>query len=902
MANKDFMGAKVPPRITEVLPPGLTTGDFSRMDRTGVVNGLTTGDFSRMDRGLPSGLTTGDFSRLDRSANSTYLHDTNNIVTSPNDAALNLQFEPNILDNYDTITYHWKLFIVPPAVTSSGNVMNLSTQSIIVESGVTDLTIDKVDLRFLTTPSVESGTGVLTNVKFEIVEPAGAGLIDKMFYQSVALGIGNWHVMPCYLQLEFRGRDAESSNAESGAPGSIGNLKWIWPLKIGDIKANVTNVGTRYDFTAILYNQVTQSNVNFSLKYNAVLNNLTTFSSAMAELEDKFNADQLLSLISNASIPDVYKIVVDPKIANYKITPANSNTNSVRSNDFVSFGDKTASFNVGTSIDKIIDSLLSNTDEYQKGVVGAMTPGGEGVPMNSEISQMKKFWRIITEARPLQFDKRRQNNANEFTIFVVEYDIGILDSNTSQTNAGPATREASRKRLATYAKKSILKKKYSYIFTGLNDQILNFDLNLNCAFGAAAARLGGVYSNSAMADKGVVNQNNSVEEAAVTKKLTDAISFQNNALTADSVEGRASVTEARNSIVGSELSPETKARYLKILEKSKPENRLIYLKEVGAAGGIDNDAELARVRSTSTNIARPVSDFVGTFVSDVDINGQLAKDTYQAFLDSTQGKLRPIAFYETVQDRAVGLGVESNSNSGIQKLSSMFSVALHSGLDASLQKIKMTIKGDPFWLFPQPVADNNHQMFNSLKPVNEALAHIKQGHFNITDSVNIYGSDNFIVIRFRTPRIFSIDSNVEDSTNAFNEVETFSGVYKVVVITSHFEAGKFTQELECILDPEIRLLDFMNEIEADASVPDFPASPEDLTFRKNVIPTSAIKTSKIAGAVTEQIQGVDSQVRNLAGVVSQTGSETVGNGITRLQSNIPTVVANIIPGLPNKLG
>jgi len=804
-----------------------------------------------------------------------YMHEDSNVVTS-DDLKLNLQFQPNILDGYDVATYHWKLFIVSTQVTSSGNVLNLRDQIIIAESGVSDLTIDKVDLRFLTTPSVESGTGILTNVKFEIVEPAGAGLIDKLFYQSVALGIGNWHVMPIYLQLEFRGRSAETSESTDVIPGALGNLKWLWVLKMGDIKANVTTVGTKYDFTAILYDQVTQSNAVASLKYNATLNNLTTFESAMNELADKFNADQLLTLISTSSIPDVFKIIVDPKIAGYNITPPNNNTNSIRSNDYVKFDKKSATFNVGTSIDKIVDALLSNTNEYQMSMVGSTTPGAEGVPMQSEVSQMKKFWRIITEARPLAFDKRRQNTSTEFTIYIVEYDVGILDANTSQTSNPPYTTAASKKRLATYVKKAILKKKYNYMFTGLNDQIISFDLNLNCAFGAAASRLSGVYSNSAMVDKGVTTQDNSVEEAAITEKLTKAISFQNNASSSNSAGASAALIDARDSIKNSKLPEDTKSRYIKLLENSKPENRLIYLEKVRASGGIDNDGEFARVRSVSTNIAKPVSDFAGSFISDVDVNSSSAKDTYAAFLNSTKGKLRPIAYYETVQDKAVGLGIESNSNSGIQKLSSMFSVALHSGLDASLQKIKMTIKGDPFWLFPQPITGNTHQLYNSLKPKNVAIDHIKRGHFNITDSVNIYGSDNFIIIRFRTPRIFNTDANTEDGSNAYNEVETFSGVYKVVSIHSRFDMGKFVQDLECILDPEIRLLDFMKEIEDDAKKPDIITTPSDLATIRDVIPPTAIKEQRIMG-------------------------EAAGNKVQMAQSaitsNVPVLKGSILHGL-----
>lgn len=814
-----------------------------------------------------------------------YAHQSNNIVTSSESLGkLNLQFQPNILDNYDVVTYHWKLFIVSNDVTSSGLVLDLSNQTIIAESGVSDLTIDKVEMRSLTTPSVECGTGTLTNVKFEIVEPSGAGLIDKLFYQSVALGIGNWHTMPLYLQLEFRGRSPETSDSEDGMPGAISGMKWLWPLKMGNIKANVTTVGTRYDFETTLYHELGQSNIYSGLKYNTVLGNLDTFGRAMDELAEKFNTDQLISLFTNASVPDIYKIIVDPKIAGYKITPSD-NTNSIRSNDYVKFGTKSATFNPGTAMDKIIDSLLATTAEYQTGLTGAVTPGAAGAPMNSEINQMKKFWRIITEARPLEFDKRRGTNAHEFTIFVVEYDLGILDANTAQDANAPYTLEAQRRRLATYAQKSILKKKYNYMFTGLNDQVVNFDLNLNCAFGAAASRLGGVYSNLAMADKGVVTQNNSEDESAVTEKLIKAIALENNATTADGTAAKTAIIDARNAINTAKLTDVDKARYIKILDSVKKENRITYFQQLHATGGSDINGQISNSVFNATNLAKPVDNFQSTFISDVNINSQQAKDTYKNFLEITKGKLHPTAYYDMIQDKSVGLGIESNSNSGIQKLSSMFSVALHSGLDASLQKIKMTIKGDPFWLFPQPFIDTEHQLYNSLKPINVAIDTIKQGHFNITDSVNIYGSDNFIIIRFRTPRIFNTDANTEDGSAAYNEVETFSGVYKVTNITCKFEMGKFTQDLECILDAQIRLLDFIKDIEDSSKMLDVPTTVSDLSTTRNLIPKTAIKAQTILGTADS--------TRNLV---------TTAGQVLTTKANIPINLPNQLPGLPDMLG
>jgi hypothetical protein len=849
-------------------------------------------------------LAASAFARSDNN----YSHEGNNYVVSgqkPQDTdvgpiKLNEAFIPNLLDNYDVVTYHWKLFIVTPDASATGDVFNLDKQIIIAESGVSDLTIDGVVIESLTTPSVDSGTGTSTNVKFNITEPAGAGLIDKIFYESLALGIGNWNVMPFYLQLQFKGRDPVNSSADTGTPGAIGNLRWLWALKLNDMKANVTMVGTKYEVSAIVYNELAQSNAYFTLQHTTVLEGLSTVDDAMAKLQQRINEDQIYRLIDNASIPDTYQIKVDPIIAKYRVTPSDHNTDSVRNDDTVKFDGKNASFVSGTSVDKIIDTLLAQTPEYQELIKNSNTPGANGKTMNDQVSQMKKFWRIITESRPIKFDPRQNNYAREFTIFVVQYDIGVLDTNTFQDSAGDKTIEAERRRLETYVKKAILKKKYNYIFTGLNDQIINFDIRINNAFASATARMGGIYYNAAMADKGVVTHNHSYDEGSVTEKLSSAIKFQHSN-DSGSVASKAAYKEAQEAINTATLPPGAKERYTKLLENAKPESWTNFAKSAQAVGGIDQDGVLARQRLRAQSIATPIKDKTTDqnlrFISDVNPGGADAKQAYNDYVKGIKGKLRPVARIDSMQQRQIGAGIESSSNSGIQKLSSIFSVAMHSTQDVSFAKISLNIKGDPFWLFPQPTIDGTARLYNSLKPDAEAFEWIKRAHFQLKDAVNITGTDNFIIVRFRTPRVFDIGSTLPDDTNALTDVETFSGVFKVVSITSKFEAGKFHQELQCLMDYNINILNFMEEIETNNKTRDIPASPESLVADTSLVKDFSIKP-RIMGKV--DIPGVQSYLNpqlNAAEIAIRQGVQFKG---PNLGSNIPTSVPSILAGLPSK--
>jgi len=830
-----------------------------------------------------------------------FTHDTNNIVVTPptkaeSDINLSTAFVPNILDNYDVVTYHWKLFITTPEASSTGAVFDTNSQIIIAESGVSDLTIDKVEIRSITTPSVECGTGTSTSVKFEIVEPSGAGLVDKIFYEALALGIGNWNVMPFYLQLQFKGRSPETSAADDGTPGPIGNLRWLWTLKLNEIKANVTTVGTRYEFSAIIYDELAQGNANYVLQHPVVLNNLSNFQDAMTKLQNKLNGDQIYRMLGTCSIPDSYKIIVDPTIGIFNITPNNNNTNSYRNNSTSVFEGKNLQVPAGTSIDKVIDNLLANTDEYQTLILNAPTPGANGVPMPQEKSQMKQLWRIITETRPLKFDPMQNNYAREFTIFIVKYDLGVLDVNTFQDTAGADSITAERKRLMTYIKKSILKKKYNYIFTGLNDQIVNFDIKINNAFISSINRMNGIYFNTAMSDKGPVNQNHSEEEGALNNKIRTAISLQNNAETANSVVAQAAIKEATDSNIAANISDDEKKRNIRLLSFQKPEDITNFLTTAQQQGGIDLDGEWARAKLQAKSIATPIKEKTTdqnlSFISDVNIKGPEARKAYSDYVEAIKGRLRPVARADTMHQRQF-MGIESNSNSGLQKLSSMFAVALHSPLDVSFAHTSLLIKGDPFWLFPPPTSDPNARIYNSLKYENnpsEAIDNIKTGHTRWKDSANIYGTDNFIIVRFRSPRVFNIDEN-PDSVDPFSDVEMFSGVFKVTEIVNKFENGLFRQELSCLMDYNLNIINFIDEIESNTKKSDVNTSPADSVNKVN-IPGTSIKEPKIMGSTL-----------NITNGLANIGKSITPGGLTQVAlSNVPTVRPNILPGLPNIYG
>lgn len=817
-----------------------------------------------------------------------FAHQPNNIVSTDE---YKLNFIPNILDNYDVYTYHWKLFITSIEDASAGNVMNIANQVIIVESGVSDLRIDKVELHGIPCPSIEAGTGTQTRMKFELIEPSGAGLFDKMYYQATALGIGNWAVMPCYLQLEFRGRDpVTSETAEAGGSSLLAGQKWVWPISLTKSKAHVSHIGTRYEFDAMLYDEIGQTNAYFAIQQSVTLTGLDKFGDAMRDLEDKINADQYAKLIENYSIPDTYRIVVDPLLENIGISKPNDHKSTSFGADYIDFKKKTASFLAGTGVDKIVDAILSNTDDFQMLMQGSTTPTSEPKTAAELSTQMKSLWRVITETKPIAYDSLRQTNAVAITVYIVKYDIGLVDVTASQTGQTPDDLAAAKKRMIEYVKRKILSKKYNYIFTGLNDQIINFDLNMNFSFATIVSRFGGIYYDSAIKMPGVaVQKKNEEVEKKAKESIRKILQFINDAKPGKDTDAK--IKDARDSIQCSTLDPILRDRYISLLDNAKKVDRQTYIAKITKAGGISasgsTTGEPGKSRTADDNLsstadhAKYLSNPVNglRFVSDVNIKSPESVAAANIAISTRKGKMRPMAFREGQNENTVSVGIDPTSDSGRARSANIFATALYApSTDNSLASVKLTIKGDPFWLYPAPVGPTVDKLpYKSNMPDNVAIQLIKDKGNRTT--VNTDSSDTFIVVRFRTPRIYD-----ETTDDPYTEVEMFSGVYKVTRILSKFEGGKFTQELSCILDPMINLTDFLKDMEADARQLDAVIVPPQTT-----LPVTAIKTQKLAGDV-DALKGQALTARStITGTVVDTQTKIYGRASDVAQSNIPYI-------------
>lgn len=396
-------------------------------------------------------------------------------------------FLPNILDAVDSATYNFKLYMTSLENSASGEVFRKKEQIVIAESGVTaDIEIKDVRIKSIVGFNSETNTGASTTLEFTLVEPNAISLIDRIHGFAKQLDVKNYMKIPYYLQLSFKGRNASTSVHDS----DVSSRKWVWPILISKMDINVTSSGTVYTCSAVIYSDLAYTNEFGSINQNTAIT-AETVDDFLVALKARLEHEQFNERAYIQDIQDRWEFVVSDEVKNSKILSDNSDENSSVASSFTEGEDGTTiQFNDGTDIIRALDSVLTNTVFFQKKIKN--TPTSEGDPEEAKDASNEVFhqlYRIYTDTTIIGYDERRGDFARKFTYTVKEYDIGTLIGDIPKGNESNTTLSVNR--INSFIDKKYLKKRYDYIFTGLNDQVIDIDMKFNTLWYAARPREAG---------------------------------------------------------------------------------------------------------------------------------------------------------------------------------------------------------------------------------------------------------------------------------------------------------------------------------------------------------------------------------------------------------------------------
>ena len=778
--------------------------------------------------------------------------------------------EPNILDNYENPTYHFRLYMMSPGAVARneyGNQAN-AERVVIAESGVSPIGIEDVEITTTGSISKEAGTGVATSISFTLMEPFGVTLLDQIQRAAYFLGVDNFQKFPWFLELSFKGRrhpeiaDSEYNVRLSDSDAPLKNLVWVWPIQLTNMAMNVTTGGTVYAMEAVPYAEHAYTNESSDLE-EAVNITAKTVGEFFTELQKQLNKRESdKTETSKYTQIDQYQFFLDEVIYNAEIVPLSEEEKKNRAATYKQEDGKMVfSFQAGTSIDKIVRNILSLTKHFQKKVLSTDDPDNPGEPTGGEETIYQELWRVVADTDVGPYDTVRSDYSRTFKYLIIPW-----TATTVQTPANITSGQTDTQRVNAHRRKGILKKVYNYIYTGLNDQVFDFELNFNFNWYIALPIQGGLTTVASKKEpKGAMTPEqkekwekwaNKIDNAsdflanppgfAPLSQLEDWLNGNLNSLTdtfTPAINKVNAATASVTDVIGDANAAAQTA--LGTVQNGMPvvpdaisgivQNPVVpYIS--GASSTLNNLTDLTkipRISTPSVNVGLPDKaqqnlrsvDFQLDYLGDEEVANQKIKASIaeaQAGKESSDG-----------QDFA--------ASAGQTLLSAMFEQA-ESPVSRDLINIDLKIKGDPYWLEPSPIRTGTRPssqfrrlMANrGIDPDRTNLsAQNTERNSNMNDlnevtTANTAEGEVLMVFRSFTPQEFDPETGLTPAGKKSSNV--LNGVYGVRVVHHSFSGGEFTQRLQGIRDinTNLRNVDLFAEL-GDAPESAAPESTNPVT-------------------------------------------------------------------------
>lgn len=400
------------------------------------------------------------------------------------------RYESNILDRYDLSTYNLCFFFLPESEMKSSNP-DFKKRIIIAQTGVdAGFYIDDLEFTSIIAPSYHTRTTLSSNYKFRIVEPNGMSLLDKIFISSSSVGIKNYMQIPYYIEISFKARNRTTSEPVDSSDAELGDLRWIEEISIAKVETNVSIYGTEYQFSAAPYSNISNTSQVSNIP-DIITITSQTFGESIDLLAEVLNSRETNKLLTEHSKQDEYIFDIAPEFRSMKLVDeGNINSQSDRtSNPNGTINNSTRTFTIAkeTPIAKLIDDLLSSCPQYQSDAKNSRAP--EEYKANSN-DEMKTIHRIITTCQVLDYDETRNDYQKKYTYAVVPYRVGtaVLDPAELQLS--------SKEKIDQYKQQYLLVKNYNWLYTGQNDQVLNFDCKFRFSWHIPLPRHGAIKSTT----------------------------------------------------------------------------------------------------------------------------------------------------------------------------------------------------------------------------------------------------------------------------------------------------------------------------------------------------------------------------------------------------------------------
>lgn len=778
-------------------------------------------------------------------------------------------FEPNILTQYENPMYNFRLFIA----RDGADYLTISKEKIIViaETGSTGFNIKDVNIHSIISMSTLTKNTVSDRITFTILEPQGDRLLDQIRNAALELGIYDHRSMPIWLELTFKGytpgKQQFINSIDGGIPtgatsefNDLSSLQFLWKLSITELKTEIDKGGSIYTFNTTPHNQIALRDEARRLEQDIKISAKT-----LGDFFDKLT--KILNDSSNYNLRNqsdrtkrvrqyAFEFPKDLDMASWEIrSPSDNKSEAVRYSQPLNSKkedendkSKQLTYTKGTSIEAIIQEIIGSTVEGQ-----SLAIFGEIKRDAADAGDIDKFRKPDKDAVLFMVEPTVKitsyNNIAKLYNIAITYHIrpySTFQPLLSREQIKDYQENSSKQRLIAITEITNLKKRYDYLFTGLNTEVLDYNIQINNAWflplpifrgqnkdgvATSSRRLKPEKANEQVTQPSVLlNLENASEEtlvAAVAKIQADVVT--DDELDKKSTEELLLLERTANTIPTDKFgrSASNAAR----IRISNAINRRRVLEE-GQRKLPLNDINTSNLGANNRlfNIKNDINDGINNIkitnqqdifsISNRNIinknDRKKQKSNTSIISSSNQDKIGSIFFIEDFEKKSVEIKEKTNTVKNLQTRSvtvstelsptivnyqgniegtvtkgrSYFSAVMNQmfGSLGEMISLDLTIRGDPYWLGePDP-----------LKRI-----------FPVSPSRDLTNADSIILLTFDFPNRYGDgginEQNDSSAGTGLIDIErgdnTFNGIYRIITVTSEFSNGLFTQKLEGIIDP-----------------------------------------------------------------------------------------------------
>jgi len=705
-------------------------------------------------------------------------------------SSVGINFNPvqNPLNVYANYTYHirWfqtnELVAYSVGITSAGsNVPNstigLPTPSlyptkavadgfpkmVIAESGVTaGFNIKSFEFVNLCSPGPKNLNSHMMNWTMVVTEPFGFSLIDKIRSGSLAM---NYLRCPYFVDIWFDGYD-DNGNVQT-------NLFYkLYRITIADVDIKYTEAGAMYTLTGFCDGDIGMSN-EIAIPPGQLSIQAKTVGDFFSQLQTKLNVQTKAVNEQPTVNPNItYSFVIPSDIKSWQLKQGDPQSQPQQNSDMtVPYDGITMNIKTGhgTSMEAIINQVMSLSPEALQWVKATGFGSKSGSDYNTTGNMT---WPMLHPVVTITgFDLLTQDYVRNVQYNLVPFlspnIAGDLDSVNNQTQ-----QSVQQAGFAFLAGNNSLVKEYDYYYTGLNTEIIKWDIAFKWTWSTDLAQF---------------QANNNYGDFASKPK------YDPNQVGNERNEGRYNPTPKGQQGIQANTPTATAQNDINTaIQNLGAAERIVQLKSngqlsVSEALGKINPALAQQLPNINAQLAKAA-------------NGAIYAEDVQN--SPAQQELIPIVIRQSNDPSAPNTNQGSDTNAP-QAESSVTTMPgsrsfigsvlgnLFSDYPSALD-IEIEIRGDPYWMGQGNIADDIITTnWAKIASTNIATPNARPTADNTCADFN--GCSPAFILTFRTGETYNVDTGLMqfDTNSSF-----WNGAYQVIEVHNHFVDGKFTQTLK----------------------------------------------------------------------------------------------------------